>query len=321
MTSKPMLSIIIPVYNTGQFLGPCLDSVVDQGQDGYEIIVIDDGSTDGSLKVAKDYESRYGFITVISQENQGVSAARNSGMTVATGQYIWFIDSDDLVVDGSLPAILNQLRNKVGMISFAMRKIDEYEGQEGKAKGSPEFTSLAVATDLLRRKNFQSSLYCNIFPVELIKGRSLDETLINNEDIDFTLDTILLADDAIVTNTPLYLYRQRSGSATSSFTLRRIEDSLKVIEKYIKAAGTLEDEASRNLLSYVAYLYVIALGSYALVGEHNPALFERLKNQSWLLQYGKGSRSVAINFTYRILGLRFLAGTLGLVIRMRGRRK
>ena len=89
------VSVVVPVYNVEQYLRQCLDSLVHQTLDDIEIIVVNDGSTDGSLAIAQEYERAFPKVRVISQENQGLSAARNAGMKLACGEYIGFLDSDD----------------------------------------------------------------------------------------------------------------------------------------------------------------------------------------------------------------------------------
>ena len=91
----PKVSIVVPVYNMEKYLPQCLDSLVYQTLQGLQIIVVNDGSTDQSLAIAQEYEQRYSNVHVISQKNQGLSAARNTGMEHATGEYIGFLDSDD----------------------------------------------------------------------------------------------------------------------------------------------------------------------------------------------------------------------------------
>lgn len=93
--STPRVSVIVPVYNVEKYLAQCLDSLVYQTMQDLQIIVVNDGSTDRSLVIAQEYEQQYPNIQVISQENQGLSAARNIGMTYATGEYVGFLDSDD----------------------------------------------------------------------------------------------------------------------------------------------------------------------------------------------------------------------------------
>ncbi len=105
------LSIIIPVYNTEKYISKCLESCLSQGIDEkiYEIIIIDDGSTDNSLNIIKDFEKKDNNITVISQENKKQGAARNNGLGIAKGEYIWFVDSDDWIEPDAISSILNYL--------------------------------------------------------------------------------------------------------------------------------------------------------------------------------------------------------------------
>lgn len=92
-----MISIIIPIYNVAPYLPTCLDSIIQQTYRDLEIILVDDGSTDGCAAIADDYAVRDNRVQVIHQTNSGLSAARNAGLKVATGEYVWFIDSDDYI--------------------------------------------------------------------------------------------------------------------------------------------------------------------------------------------------------------------------------
>ena len=94
-TRQPVVSVIIPVYNVEPYLRECLESVIHQTLREIEIICVNDGSTDNSLRVLEEYQGRDDRISVISQDNQGLSAARNCGMRYAGGEYIYFLDSDD----------------------------------------------------------------------------------------------------------------------------------------------------------------------------------------------------------------------------------
>ena len=91
------ISIIIPVYNAEKYLKCCLDSILNQSYKNLEIIIINDGSTDNSLKVIEEYKKNDNRIILISQKNQGVSKSRNNGLELATGDYIMFIDPDDWI--------------------------------------------------------------------------------------------------------------------------------------------------------------------------------------------------------------------------------
>jgi len=95
-------SIIIPVYNTELFLKECLNSILKQNLSSYEIIIINDGSTDNSIEIIKEYSSKYSFIKYIDQPNSGQGAARNRGIEIASGEFIYFMDSDDILIENTL---------------------------------------------------------------------------------------------------------------------------------------------------------------------------------------------------------------------------
>ena len=97
MTTTPKISVIVPVYNVASYVGECLSSLVHQTFHDFEIIAVNDGSTDGSLAVLREFESSYPFVRVLDQPNSGVSAARMAGLSLARGEFVAFVDSDDYV--------------------------------------------------------------------------------------------------------------------------------------------------------------------------------------------------------------------------------
>ena len=105
---KPTISIIVPVYNTSIYLEQCLNSIHNQSFKDYEVICVDDGSSDNSLHILKKYEKIIKNFKVISQKNQGVAVARNTGLANACGDYIVFIDSDDFVKENYLEVLYNE---------------------------------------------------------------------------------------------------------------------------------------------------------------------------------------------------------------------
>ena len=100
------ISIIIPVYNASQYLHECLDSVLSQTFDGdYEVIAVNDGSTDNSLEICREYASKYPKFVVLTGENAGVSAARNKALDVAKGDWLVFVDVDDMLMPDALTTL------------------------------------------------------------------------------------------------------------------------------------------------------------------------------------------------------------------------
>lgn len=109
MGSIIKLSIIIPVYNVEKYIDECLMSIVEQNVENIEVILINDGSTDNSGIICEEYCKKYRYITLYNQENQGLSMARNQGMSLASGKYILFLDSDDYLVKDTLKALVDFL--------------------------------------------------------------------------------------------------------------------------------------------------------------------------------------------------------------------
>ena len=106
---NPTISIIIPAYRVEKYIGDCLNSILQQkgvSADALEILVIDDGSPDRSGEIALELAQEYSFLKVIRKENAGVAAARNTGIEAATGQWLYFVDSDDWLAEGAIEAML-----------------------------------------------------------------------------------------------------------------------------------------------------------------------------------------------------------------------
>ena len=121
------LSIVIPMFNCEQFISRCLTSIKNQNidQEAFEIIIINDGSNDNSLKIAKGLSENFKNITIIDQENKGQSAARNLGVELAKGKYIWFIDSDDYIASNTLKMLLEVIEsNNLDILRFSITKTD-----------------------------------------------------------------------------------------------------------------------------------------------------------------------------------------------------
>ena len=123
-----LLSIIVPMYNSEAYLPKCLDSLLHQDipLEDYDIILVNDGSPDGSKALAGDYASKYPNIVVLSQENKGTSGARNTGIRYATGKYVYFVDPDDYILENSLKDILQKMEDEsLDVLRFGYTEVDE----------------------------------------------------------------------------------------------------------------------------------------------------------------------------------------------------
>lgn len=113
------ISVIVPVYNTKEYMGKCIDSVLSQTGVSFEIILVDDGSTDGSSQLCDSYDEKYECVRVIHKRNEGLGYARNSGLDIAAGQYIFFLDSDDWMTDGALSRLFYLVKHfQVDIVCF-----------------------------------------------------------------------------------------------------------------------------------------------------------------------------------------------------------
>jgi len=116
-------SIIIPVYNTGEYLKKCLDSVFEQDFDDYEVIIVNDGSTDNSEKIINDYLKKYSNIIYLNQKNSGLSMARNNGVLKATGEYLLFLDSDDFYEKNILRNLNREIDDDYDVVRFQIQDV------------------------------------------------------------------------------------------------------------------------------------------------------------------------------------------------------
>lgn len=119
----PLISVIVPVYNVEKYLARCLDSIIRQSFNNLEIICVNDGSTDNSLQILKQYAKKDHRIRIIDKTNGGLSSARNAGLSIATGDFISFIDSDDWINDKCYEVCSNYFADNVDIVSFSYVKV------------------------------------------------------------------------------------------------------------------------------------------------------------------------------------------------------
>ena len=123
-------SFIVPVYNTKKYLKKCLDSLIKQTFKDFEIIIVNDGSTDNSMEIIEKYKNKYSNIKVIEQQNQGLSLARNNGVKKTSGEYILFIDSDDYIEKDLLKQIDKNIGNADVLRFQIFSEDEEYKNKE-----------------------------------------------------------------------------------------------------------------------------------------------------------------------------------------------
>lgn len=245
----PSLTIIIPVYNVEQYLPKCLDSVLVDNQFTGQVVCVNDGSTDGSLAILEQYAEKYPNIEIISQSNAGLSVARNTGLDRATGDYVFFPDSDDWIFSGSIKRVMTQIDGEE-VVYFNAKVYDEEKQSFGKEVDIPELkhvdgqTYFSAVYDQARNVPCAcvwGGIYSRLF---LMKNHLYNEPGIFHEDNYFTPQLLLAAKDVSSVNECVYVYRIRKGSITTNVTQKHIKDLLFVARnlyaKYEKRGNVQE---------------------------------------------------------------------------------
>lgn len=221
--SNVLLSIVVPVYNVERYLGRCIDSFAFADSDVFEVILVDDGSADGSAVICDRFASEHENVRVLHQDNSGVSAARNAGLELAVGEYIWFVDGDDLLADGAIGKNIQALEAlSPDLLCFAETLVDS----NGSAIGtipSPDL-SKGVANGPLVCGDYLYP-HSHIFRKSVAAGLRFDTGLALLEDRDFFYRLWLCAGDSVISlDESLYCYR--SGGAATSLQAQTIENLL-----------------------------------------------------------------------------------------------
>lgn len=204
--SIPLISIIVPVYNTGEFLSQCIESLINQTYRNLEIILINDGSTDNSLTICELFEKTDSRVLVINQNNQGVSQARNNGIKKAKGDYIGFVDSDDFVDIDMYETMLNkiQLENTqcVTLLNFTVRPRDNKELDSY----APIESVTAIEELFLLR--FPTSMCAYLYEASLIKNIGLSKDIHFFEDFEFNYNVLKKCKNISLCDKAPYNYRK-----------------------------------------------------------------------------------------------------------------
>jgi len=242
-----ILSIVVPVYNVEKYLPKCLDSILNQDIDKeeYEVIVVNDGSTDNCLEIAREYAARVPNIVLINQENQGLSGARNSGIRAAKGKYIQFVDSDDYLEPNVEKVLVEKMeRENLDVLRFNYQNVNEkYEVFEPNKSGKPymDYTDKVCdgLTFLTERLGFACYAWQFMLKTELVKSIPLFREAIYFEDTEWTPRVLVQANRVTSVGTKVYNYLLRCGSITKGTTVAK---KRKVLEDKLKLIGSLKNQ-------------------------------------------------------------------------------
>ena len=249
------ISIIIPVYNTEKYLRKCLNSIINQTYFNIEILIIDDGSKDGSSVIYNEFKNKDDRIKVICKENGGLSDARNVGIAHATGVYICFVDSDDYVEEKYIEAMYYQIKKNSADICCC-GKIIEYPNKKIYRNNKKDFItdSVEALKFYLQKKEIDNSAVDKLFKKELFDDIRFPVGKYY-EDIGTIYKVITISKIIVHIKTPLYHYVMRSGSICHEQYSEKQLDSLYMTRQAIKYI----DELYPQLIEYTNVYYALEL--------------------------------------------------------------
>lgn len=229
---KVQVSIVIPVYNASKYLKECLDSVIKQTYEDIEIILVDDGSVDNSGKICDEYGDLDKRVVVLHGKNSGVSTARNNGIKSSTGDYVTFIDSDDIIHKDYIKKLVNNLNGD----SLSVCQIENFYNEVNFSNNDDNSIELDKNHFIeLCRMNLLNTPCCKLFNLDILRENKIffDTKLSLGEDLLFNLDYLKHIDKIIVANQKLYYYRRSDNDTLStSYNSKMFDIQLLLFDKY-----------------------------------------------------------------------------------------
>lgn len=299
---NPLISIILPVYNIETYLDDCINSLMGQSYKNIEIILVDDGSTDKSGEKCDSYANKNKNIIVVHQENKGVGSARNRGINISKGEYIVFVDPDDITSKYYLEIMLENLKkydcdmivsnytNNMSLL-YGNNKEDSYNNIE---VIDAEF----VFNKMLDNKSFDGFLWNKIFKAYNIKKYNIrfSENIKIWEDMLFVLNYIKTINKIGFIDIKLYFYRIRKNSATTNKNIGdKITSKLNAISLFLELAPNESSEFYKN----AEKIYLENLIEYIYFYRKSKLLIKEQK-QKYYNEIRRIRKKHKINFKYKV---------------------
>lgn len=265
-----MISIIVPVYNAEQYLTECIDSLLSQTYKDIEVILVNDGSTDGSGKICEQFVKKDKRIRFISQENSGVSVARNSALDIAQGEYLCFVDSDDTVAPDYITSLLGLSANGDFAICGYTRE-QALLGEKEVSRKNYDVNSYII--QIFGESLIHPNIWMMLFRNNIIQSNKLRFTpgCVRNEDTEFYIKYMTFEKTVVVSDYKGYFYRDNPGSAVHKFNekaLTFIEADQRISDYLIEKRIVNED----NLIVAASVEYFV----YQTARQKNIGIYERV---------------------------------------------
>lgn len=257
------ISIIIPVYNVEKYLEQCIDSVLNHSFNNFEVILINDGSTDSSGVICDQYAGKDARVKVFHKTNEGVSSARNLGIENAKGDYIWFIDGDDKIAENALQILKENIKPNLDVLSF---NFTYFNLQENQKQANPKKEVLGIVNGgIFLKGDFRFSACTFIYRRKIVLENTICfiPQITHFEDNLFNIEVFNQAESVIQIKEYLYLYRQnRENSAMNNSNYKVYCEAIIKILRHLKKVKINVISAERFELiklnfwsSFIFYFY------------------------------------------------------------------
>lgn len=225
-----MLSIVIPVYNAEKYLSACIDSVLSQTFSDFELILLNDGSSDGSGEICRQYARRDKRIVTMSQKNQGQAAARNRGMGMARGKYIGFCDNDDVLCPDHFKTLVGNIipaDADISACSYMEKHMDGHLSHEVHTEKMYHFSNQAGMSEYLSREKMDIYVWTKIYKRQFLEENKICfEVGRSDEDFLFNYQAFLYAQKTVFMDQALYVYHVRQNSESRIFYKKNLRKYL-----------------------------------------------------------------------------------------------
>lgn len=230
----PLVSVIVPVYNVENYLNECVDSILQQSYDNLEVILVDDGSQDNCPKICEEYAKHDIRVKVVHKKNEGLGLARNSGLDIASGYFVTFVDSDDTLPKKAIEILVkNLIENNAQFCKGEYQRFNGNRFIKGKAIASGVFINDAIEEGIIARMlgsspeksdSIEMSVWATIYDRKIIDDNNLrfeSERVWISEDLMFNLPYLKLCNKAVLVSELVYNYRITPGSLTNKYPIEK----------------------------------------------------------------------------------------------------
>ena len=261
---KPLVSIIVPIYNVEKYLRKCIDSILNQTLENIEVILVNDGSTDNSGKIIDEYKVRDSRVIAIHKENGGQSSARNIGLDIAIGKYIGFVDGDDWIDENMILELYTNCEINSSDVAVCGRKVfDEEYNLVGSVEVENEIFDLnkvKISDYIIRRLMYIHTMSsCNkLYKKDIIdreRVRFKDVSYVGSEDALFNYSILCIANKIISINKKFYNGVARKGSTCRAYRVGYMERTVNLIQCVEEYTKKLNKEEILKVISPSIFLF------------------------------------------------------------------